>query len=35
MPPAAQAATKPYCPPSLCNRLAAVVTRRTPVAPNG
>jgi len=34
-PPAAQAATSANCPSSLCSRLAAVVTRRTPVAPNG
>lgn len=34
-PPAAQAATSPYLPPSLSSLLAAVVTNRTPVAPNG
>ena len=34
-PPAAQAVTSAKRPPSLMSRLAAVVTRRTPVAPNG
>ena len=34
-PRAAQAATSPYLPPSFNNLLAAVVTSRTPVAPNG
>ena len=34
-PPAAQAATSPYFPPSFNSLLAAVVTSRTPVAPNG
>lgn len=34
-PPAAQAATRPYLPPSFSSLLAAVVTSRTPVAPNG
>ena len=34
-PPAAQAATSAYVPSSLMSRLAAVVTRRHPVAPNG
>lgn len=35
IPPAAHAATSAYCPFSLASRLAAVVTNRTPVAPNG
>lgn len=34
-PPAAQAATRPYCPPSFCSRWATVVTNLQPVAPNG
>lgn len=34
-PPAAQAATSPYCPPSFCSRCATVVTSLQPVAPNG
>lgn len=34
-PPAAHAATRPYCPPSFFSRCATVVTRRQPVAPNG
>ena len=34
-PPAAHAVTSAKRPPSLISRLAAVVTRRTPVAPNG
>lgn len=34
-PPAAHAATRPYCPPSFLSRCATVVTRRQPVAPNG
>lgn len=34
-PPAAQAATNPYCPPSFCSRCATVVTSLQPVAPNG
>ncbi len=33
-PPAAQAAIRANCPFSLCNLFAAVVTNRTPVAPN-
>lgn len=34
-PPAAQAATSPYCPPSFCSRCATVVTSLQPVAPKG
>lgn len=34
-PPAAQAATSPYCPPSCCSRCATVVASLQPVAPNG
>ncbi len=34
-PPAAQAVTRASCPSSACSRLAAVVRRRAPVAPNG
>ena len=34
-PPAAQAATRANWPSSFFNLLAAVVTKRTPVAPNG
>lgn len=34
-PPAAQAATKPYWPPSFRSLLAAAMTNRQPVAPNG
>ncbi len=34
-PPAAQAATRAYCPPSFFSLLAAVVTSLTPVAPKG
>lgn len=34
-PPAAQAATSPYCPPSFCSLCATVVTSLQPVAPNG
>lgn len=34
-PPAAQAATSPYWPPSFCSRCATVVTNLQPVAPNG
>lgn len=34
-PPAAQAATSPYWPPSFCSRCATVVTSLQPVAPNG
>lgn len=34
-PPAAQAATSPYCPPSFFSRCATVVTNLQPVAPKG
>mmetsp|Transcript_15382 Transcript_15382/g.49398 ORF Transcript_15382/g.49398 Transcript_15382/m.49398 type:complete len:217 (-) Transcript_15382:728-1378(-) len=34
-PPSAHAATRAYVPPSFTRRLAAVVTRRAPVAPKG